>query len=91
MTVVVTQVASPTVTVQAEPTFGVTVQAPAARQVVQVSAPGPQGQRGLPGAGNATLVIVSPTDPALTDPGLWIQTDLGPTGDDMTFWVEDGV
>lgn len=40
------------------------------------------------GAGN---VVVSSVDPNLTGPGLWVQTGMGPDGDEFTFWIEDGV
>ena len=41
-------------------------------------------------------VFVQPTQPSAGQlgtghPGLWIQTGLGASGSDMTFWVEDGV
>jgi hypothetical protein len=68
---------------------------------VLVQAPGPQGAQGLQGIqgiqgtqgiqgvpGPANLVV-SPTNPGLTQPGLWVQTGLG-SGTDMTFWIEDG-
>lgn len=35
-------------------------------------------------------VVVGPTNPQLTKPGLWVQTGLG-NGSDMTFWIEDGL
>lgn len=38
-------------------------------------------------------LAIQPTEPTFPagQPGLWIQTGLGPTGDDMTFWIEDGL
>lgn len=36
-------------------------------------------------------IFVSPTKPASTTPHLWVQTGLGPSGQDFTFWIEDGV
>lgn len=41
------------------------------------------------GGGGANLVVAS-TNPNLTSPGLWVETD-PITGDIVTFWVEDGV
>lgn len=38
------------------------------------------------GSGN---LFVQPTNPGMTEPGLWIQTEIG-ADNDMTFWVEDG-
>lgn len=35
-------------------------------------------------------VVVSPTNPGLTAPGIWIQTGLGADGTDWTLWFEDG-
>jgi hypothetical protein len=52
---------------------------------------GGQGPQGLPGAPGNTNVVVSATDPGLTEAGLWIQTGLGPTGDGISFWLEDGL
>lgn len=46
------------------------------------STPTPSGEQNL---------YVQSTDPGLTIPGLWIQTGLGSDGNDMTFWVEDGL
>jgi len=55
-------------------------------EVVFVAEQGLSGSGGTGGGGN---LVVSATDPGLTEPGLWIQTGLG-DGSDMTFWVEDG-
>lgn len=33
---------------------------------------------------------VGPNNPNLTSPGMWVQTGLGPTGQDWTMWIEDG-
>lgn len=38
---------------------------------------------------NAT-VHVSPDQPLKTGPYLWVQTGLGGSGTDFTFWIEDG-
>lgn len=32
---------------------------------------------------------IGPNDPQLTQ-GMWVQTGLGPNGDDWTLWIEDG-
>jgi hypothetical protein len=34
--------------------------------------------------------VVSPTNPGLAQ-GMWVQTGLGPTGQDYTIWIETGV
>lgn len=47
-----------------------------------IHVPGPQGPKG-----NDNLVV-SPTNPNLTEPGLWIQTF---EDGSISFWVEDGV
>lgn len=39
-----------------------------------------------PGSG----VHVQTTNPQMVAPGLWIQTGLGTSGTDFTFWIEDG-
>lgn len=39
---------------------------------------------------NMVVSSLAPSFPAGQN-GLWIQTGLGPTGDDFTFWFEDGV
>lgn len=52
---------------------------PSRIQVVPVS--GPQGPQNL---------FVQNADPVMTEPGLWIQTGLGDSGDDFAFWIEDG-
>jgi hypothetical protein len=33
---------------------------------------------------------VGPTQPAVPGPYLWVQTGLGASGTDFTFWIEDG-
>jgi len=43
--------------------------------------------QGPQGPGN---IKIQPDNPNFTIPGLWIQTGLGDTGEDVTFWVEDG-
>ncbi len=43
---------------------------------------------GPPGPAN---LVISPTDPGLTIPGMWIQTGLGDNGDDFSIWIEDGL
>jgi hypothetical protein len=54
------------------------------RNELIIKVPGIQGP-----AGN-TNVFVQPTDPIMTEPGLWIQTGLGTDGTGITLWVEDG-
>jgi hypothetical protein len=62
-------------------------------ETVEVIEAGPQGLKGdpgepgEPGAPGPENLVVSETDPGLTEPGLWIQ--IFPNGD-ATFWVEDG-
>jgi hypothetical protein len=34
---------------------------------------------------------VTPNNPAMVTPGMWVQTQVGPTGHDVTFWIEDGL
>lgn len=60
----------------------ITVVQSAAVPVVQVAVPGMQGP---------SAMAIGPTN-TLTPgtPGLWIETGLGPDGDDFTFWLEDG-
>lgn len=36
------------------------------------------------------LLKIQPTNPLFRVPGMWVQTGLGPTGEDMTIWIEDG-
>lgn len=43
---------------------------------------------GIP-AGSRSIFI-QPEKPGSSRPHLWIQTGLGSSGTDMTFWVEDG-
>jgi hypothetical protein len=45
-------------------------------------------------AGPATAnfnFAVAANDPALVTPGMWVQTQVGPAGQDVTFWIEDGL
>jgi len=35
-------------------------------------------------------LYIQNSNPGSSNPHLWIQTGLGSTGTDMTFWVEDG-
>lgn len=39
----------------------------------------------------AQQVYVQPTNPNMTEPGIWIQTGLAPGGTGFTFWFEDGL
>lgn len=55
-----------------------------------VRAPSPVGP---PGPTGTNRLFVQPTFPTTVPEGevyLLVQTGLGLTGDDMTFWVEDG-
>lgn len=47
---------------------------------------GATGPQGPPGPGN---LLVAP-DGALTQPGIFVQTGLGDTGQGITIWIEDG-
>jgi hypothetical protein len=58
--------------------------------VIELVEKGDKGDPGTGGGGGGGNLVVSATDPGLTEPGLWIQTGLGAGGTDMTFWVEDG-
>mgnify|MGYP003506435482 CR=1 FL=1 len=40
--------------------------------------------------GGTQNVWVQPTPPVIPTTGLWIQTGLGVSGTDITFWIEDG-
>lgn len=51
---------------------------------------GPTGPQGPAGEGNQN-VLIQATQPVLAGAYLWIQTGLGVGGNDMTFWVEDGL
>jgi len=61
--------------------------------------PGPQGDKGdkgdpgEPGADGTgtTQVYVQTTDPALSEPGIWIETGLAPGGTGFSVWFEDGL
>lgn len=39
----------------------------------------------------ADQIFIGPTAPTFTAPGIWIQTGLGPSGQDYTVWFEDGL
>lgn len=54
--------------------------------------PGPQGVTGEPGKDAPVQFFVQPTQPDVP-PGTkyqWIQTGLGPEGQDFTLWFDDG-
>ena len=57
----------------------------------QIIVVGVQGPKGTPGpAGNAPSVVVDPILPAIiAQDTLYIQTGLGPLGEDFTFWFDD--
>jgi hypothetical protein len=42
------------------------------------------------GIASSTPIYVQNSKPVSSRPHLWIQTGLGSSGTDMTFWVEDG-
>ena len=42
------------------------------------------------GISSSTPLYIQHNNPGGSRPHFWIQTGLGPTGTDMTFWVEDG-
>lgn len=48
---------------------------------------GPTGAQGIPGEQSLYVQATQPT--GLTRDYLWVQTGLGPTGDDWTLWFED--
>lgn len=56
-------------------------------EVTTIGERGPQGVQGEPGPQN---LFVQPNDPAMAQPGVWVQTGLGPAGNDWTMWIEDG-
>lgn len=35
-------------------------------------------------------IWVGDTQPTFTSTGIWVETGLGPDGDDFTIWIEDG-
>lgn len=51
---------------------------------------GPKGDTGATGPAGPANLVVSPTNPGLTQPGLWVQTGMGASGTGITFWIEDG-
>ncbi len=42
------------------------------------------------GIGSDTPLFIQHSNPGHSSPHFWIQTGLGSSGNDMTFWVEDG-
>lgn len=52
-------------------------------------ATGPQGPAGAAGPGNLFVQNAAPSG-TLPSQYLWVQTNLGVSGEDITFWVEDG-
>lgn len=42
------------------------------------------------GIHSSTSLYIQNSNPGHSSPHLWIQTGLGSSGADMTFWVEDG-
>lgn len=58
-------------------------------EVVERGRQGVSGEEGDPGPPGPSNLVVSQTNPGLTEPGLWIE--LHPDNTVKTFWVEDGV
>lgn len=54
----------------------------ATADVITVQVPGLQGPSAMSVGTTNTLT------PGI--PGMWLQTGLGPNGDDFTMWIEDG-
>lgn len=51
------------------------------------------GGTAIPPAGGVTgetNLHVQPNNPGMTSPGLWVQTGLGASGNDLAIWVETG-
>lgn len=45
---------------------------------------------GIGSGTSGTPLYIQNSNPGTSSPHLWIQTGLGSSGTDMTFWVEDG-
>jgi hypothetical protein len=39
---------------------------------------------------SGSSLYIQDSNPGISSPHLWIQTGLGASGSDMTFWIEDG-
>ena len=52
--------------------------------------PSSNGESIVRGPAGPESLVVRDTDPNLQVPGLWVQTGLGPSGNDFTIWIEDG-
>lgn len=50
----------------------------------------PQAALSNLGLKSSIPIFIQHANPSTSTPHLWIQTGLGPHGNDMTFWVEDG-
>lgn len=52
---------------------------------------GPAGAAGPQGPGGPHNLYIQPTQPAFdaAEHALWIQTGLGPQGNDVSFWIKD--
>jgi hypothetical protein len=42
------------------------------------------------GISSGAPLYIQHSNPGSSHPHLWIQTGIGPRGNDMTFWIEDG-
>lgn len=49
---------------------------------------GPKGDTGQPASGQS--LYIGQTAPVDSGKYLWVETGLGPVGDGMTIWIEDG-
>lgn len=58
-------------------------------EIIELVTAGPEGVPGLPGPAGPANLVVGPIN-TLTEPGIWVQTGLGLTGNDWTLWIEDG-
>ena len=56
-----------------------------------VGAAGPQGPQGPAGPGGPHNIYIQPAQPAFGagEKALWVQTGLGPSGNDVSFWIKD--
>lgn len=54
------------------------------------TAEGARANLGIPSSLPGTPLYIQNSNPGGSSPHLWIQTGLGSSGTDMTFWVEDG-
>lgn len=69
------------------------VEVPTGPQTISVTQPGPTVASvvKIPGMQGPSAMSIGPVNnlsPGIA--GLWIETGLGPDGEDFTFWIEDG-